>query len=161
MFIFFRCDRPHLCVYAFIYHIHIFFLEKRYFFNVDLYISYALNKGLTSATLGGCLPRAPSGPPSPRTCIGACMPALLLVVPCSPCCCLPAPCCPPMSARPAVHTFYYPTRDQMDIGGLSSVCSKKMQQLCLLRCALDRGDTCSDELLAAWFLQIQQILSKT
>ena len=59
------------------------------------------------------------------------------------------------------YTFYYQTRDQMDIGRLSSMCSKKMQQLCLLYCALDRGDTCSDELLAGWFLQIQQILLKT
>ena len=59
------------------------------------------------------------------------------------------------------YTFYYPTRDQMDSDGLFGVCSKKMQQLCLLRCALDQGDTCLDELLAAWFLQIQQILSKT
>ena len=59
------------------------------------------------------------------------------------------------------YAFYYPMRDQMDIGGLSGVCSKKMQQLCLLRCALDRGDTYSDELLAAWFLQSQQILSRT
>ena len=59
------------------------------------------------------------------------------------------------------YAFYYPMIDQMDIGGLSGVCSKKMQQLCLLCCALDQGDTCSDELLAAWFLQIQRILSKT
>ena len=35
------------------------------------------------------------------------------------------------------YTFYYPTRDQMDSDGLFGVCSKKMQQLCLLHCALD------------------------
>jgi len=59
------------------------------------------------------------------------------------------------------YTFYYPMRDQMDSGGLSGMCSKKMQQLCLLHSALDRGDTCLDEPLTAWILQIQQILSKT
>ena len=37
----------------------------------------------------------------------------------------------------------------------------KIQQLCLIRYTLDLGDTCWDELLAAWFLQVQQILSKT
>ena len=37
----------------------------------------------------------------------------------------------------------------------------KIQQLCLIYYALDLGDTCWDELLAAWFLQVQQILSKT
>ena len=37
----------------------------------------------------------------------------------------------------------------------------KIQQLCLIRYALYLGDTCLDELLAAWFLQVQQILSKT
>ena len=36
------------------------------------------------------------------------------------------------------YTFYYPTRDQMDSGRLSSMCSKKMRQLCLLHCALLR-----------------------
>ena len=45
-------------------------------------------------------------------------------------------------------------------GGLSCVRSKS-QQLWLLRSALDRGETCSDELLAAWSFQVQQILSKT
>ena len=38
-------------------------------------------------------------------------------------------------------------------GGLSCVRSKS-QQLWLIRSALDRGETCSDE-LTAWFLQIQ------
>ena len=37
----------------------------------------------------------------------------------------------------------------------------KIQQLCLIRYALDIGDTCWDELLAAWFLHVQQILLKT
>ena len=32
-------------------------------------------------------------------------------------------------------------------------CAVKMQHLCLLHWALDWGDTCSDELLGAWFLQ--------
>ena len=40
-------------------------------------------------------------------------------------------------------------------------CAVKMQQLCLLHCALDQGDTCLDELLPTCFLQIQQFLSKT
>ena len=31
----------------------------------------------------------------------------------------------------------------------------KMQHLCLLHCALDRAETCLDELLAAWLLQVQ------
>ena len=44
--------------------------------------------------------------------------------------------------------------------GLSYVRSKS-QQLWLLCSALDQGETCSDELLAAWFFQVQQILSKT
>ena len=33
----------------------------------------------------------------------------------------------------------------------------KSQQLWLIRFALDRGETCSDELLVAWFFQVQQI----
>jgi len=44
--------------------------------------------------------------------------------------------------------------------GLFCVCSK-IQQLCLIRYALDLGDTFLDELLDAWFLQVQQILLKT
>ena len=44
--------------------------------------------------------------------------------------------------------------------GLSCVYSK-IQQLCLIHYALDLGDTCWDELLVAWFLQVQQILSNT
>ena len=44
--------------------------------------------------------------------------------------------------------------------GLSCI-HNKIQQLCLIRYALDLGDTCWDELLAIWFLQVQQILSKT
>ena len=45
-------------------------------------------------------------------------------------------------------------------GGLSSIRSKS-QQLWLLCSALDRGETCSNEPFAAWFFQVQQILSKT
>ena len=44
-------------------------------------------------------------------------------------------------------------------GGLSCVHSKS-QQLWLLRSALDRGKSCSDELLVPWLFQGQQILSK-
>ena len=44
--------------------------------------------------------------------------------------------------------------------GLSCIRSKS-QQLWLLRSALDQGETCSDVLLAAWYFQVQQILSKT
>ena len=33
------------------------------------------------------------------------------------------------------------------------VCAINMQQLFLLCWALDQGDTCSDELIGAWFLQ--------
>ena len=40
-------------------------------------------------------------------------------------------------------------------------CAVKMQHLCLLRCALDRAKTCSDELLATWLLQVEQFLSDT
>jgi hypothetical protein len=36
----------------------------------------------------------------------------------------------------------------------------KIQLLCLIHCALDLGDTCWDELLTAWFLQVQQIFIK-
>ena len=36
----------------------------------------------------------------------------------------------------------------------------KSQQLWLICSALHWGETCSDELLAAWFFQVQQILSK-
>ena len=43
---------------------------------------------------------------------------------------------------------------------LSYVCSKS-QQLWPLRSVLDQGETCLDELLATWFFQVQQILSKT
>jgi hypothetical protein len=48
---------------------------------------------VTGPTWSGCLPRAPSGCPHSRTCIEACMPALLLAAPCSLYCCLPMPCC--------------------------------------------------------------------
>ena len=44
-------------------------------------------------------------------------------------------------------------------GGLSCV-RNKSQQLWLIRSALDRCKTYLDELLAAWFFQVQQILSK-
>ena len=37
----------------------------------------------------------------------------------------------------------------------------KSQQLWLLHSALDQGETCSNVLLATWFFQVQQILSKT
>ena len=46
------------------------------------------------------------------------------------------------------------------VAGLSCVRSKS-QQLWLLRSALDQGETCLDELLAAWFFQVQHILLKT
>jgi hypothetical protein len=40
-------------------------------------------------------------------------------------------------------------------------CAVKMLHLCLLHCALDQAETCSDELIAAWLLQVQQFLSDT
>ena len=40
-------------------------------------------------------------------------------------------------------------------------CAVKMQHLCLLRCAIDQAETYSDELLAAWLLQVQQFLLDT
>ena len=47
---------------------------------------------------------------------------------------------------------------QWTTGGFLA-CAVKMQHLCLLRCALDGAETCSDELLATWLLQVQKNLS--
>ena len=57
-------------------------------------------------------------------------------------------------------TLYSILRDQILSGGLSCIRSKS-QLLWLLRSTLDQGETCLDELIAAWFFQGQQNLSKT
>ena len=44
------------------------------------------------------------------------------------------------------------------IAGDFLACAVKLQHLCLLYSALDQAKTCSDELLAAWLLQVQQFL---
>ena len=57
-------------------------------------------------------------------------------------------------------TLYTASYEIKYIAGRLYCIRSKSQQLWLIRFALDRGETCSDELLVAWFFQVQQILSK-
>jgi len=60
----------------------------------------------------------------------------------------------------SIRHFILSYKIKYSAGGLSCVPSKS-QQLWLFHSALDRGEPCSDELLAPWLFQGQQILSKT
>ena len=54
---------------------------------------------------------------------------------------------------------YYSTKDPMDNGGLSGVCSKNATSMPPLLCITDQAETWADKLLAAWLLQGQQFLT--
>ena len=44
-------------------------------------------------------------------------------------------------------------------GGLFSVCSKNATSMPPPLCIIEQAETCSDELLTAWLLQVQQFLT--
>ena len=57
-------------------------------------------------------------------------------------------------------TLYCPTRSNTQRANFLAFIVK-VNSYSAPRSIVDQGETCSDELFAAWFFQVQQILSKT